>query len=165
VTTLLDETLIADTLASLPGWEGDSTRLWREVHLAPEVDAELRRQVAVDAQSMGHAPAVETIEGGTRFVLTTHDAGGVTELDVTLASHISDLVHRLSSSEPGVNAVREGAPVVVTRPGEGGQGDEAEKDTSVPFGQGSISGGTLPLPAPAGPGYPMHPTGDIAPRP
>jgi 4a-hydroxytetrahydrobiopterin dehydratase len=106
--TLLTDDLIAQTLAALPGWTGDSTSLVRDLHLEPDVNTELRRQVDVDAHSMGHLPAVEDIEGGTRFRLTTEEQGGVTELDVMLASHISDLAHRLSSKEPGIDAVRHG---------------------------------------------------------
>lgn len=104
--TLLDEPLVDDTLQSLPGWHGDRHSLWREVHLPPQLDEELRRLVDVDSAAMGHEPDIERVDGGTRFVLTTHDVGGVSELDVVLAAHISDLAHRLSAQEPGVEAVR-----------------------------------------------------------
>lgn len=120
--TLLDETIIADTLESLPGWQGDSSRLWRELHLEPDTLAELRRQIEVDAGAMAHAP---TFEGDT-VVLTTPEQGGVTELDVMMASHISDLVHRLVNSEPGVEALRDDEVVAIIRPGQGATGDEAE---------------------------------------
>jgi len=68
--------------------------------------------------------------GATRYVLWTHDAGGVTELDIALASRISDLIHQLSGQE-GVHAVREGDSVIVVRstdeagPREGGSLDTA----------------------------------------
>jgi 4a-hydroxytetrahydrobiopterin dehydratase len=104
--TLLEGPLVDDTLKSLPGWSGDKHTLWREVHLPPDLDQELRRQVDVDSTAMGHAAEAEQVEGGTRYVLTTHDVGGVSELDVALAARISDLAHQLSSDEPGVHAVR-----------------------------------------------------------
>jgi len=109
--TLLDETLIADTLASLPGWKGDSSSLRREVDLSPDQLQELRRQVDVDATAMGHLPTID----GNVIVLTTADAGGVTELDIVMASHISDLVHRLSDSEPGVEADNSDASLAIIR--------------------------------------------------
>lgn len=112
--TLLDAELITDTLRSLPGWSGGPDRIWRDLQLTPEQDAELRRQVAVDADRMDHHPQVEPVDGGTRYTLWTHTAGGVTELDISLAAHISDLVHRLTGA-PGIHAVRQGAPVVTTR--------------------------------------------------
>jgi len=124
VTTLLEDTLIADTLKSLPGWQGDHTRIWRDVHLDAEQDAELRRQIEVDGESMGHTPSYEQGEGGTRIVLRTEEAGGVTELDVILASHISDLVHRLAAEEPGIDAHRHDESIVIFRAGEGAGGDE-----------------------------------------
>ena len=130
--TLLDETLIADTLESLPGWQGDRSRLWRDVHLDAEQDTELRRQIAVDASAMGHAPTYEQGDGGTRIVLTTAEAGGVTELDVMMASHISDLVHRLEHSEPGVEALREDEVVAIIRPGESGTGEVLDEDPELP---------------------------------
>ena len=124
--TLLDEALISDTLQSLPGWHGDTTRLWRDVTLNATQDAELRRQIGIDAGAMGHDPEFEKSKGGTRIVLSTADEGGVTELDVVMASHISDLVHRLSSAEPGITAVRRDAAVAVFRAGESATGEEDE---------------------------------------
>lgn len=123
--TLLDASLVTDTLLSLPGWEGSTERIWRDVHLTPEQGTELRRQIEVDGTSLGHAPTIEEVAGATRLTLSTPESGGVTELDIALASHISDLVHRLSSSEPGIDAVRHGAPVVVVRPAEDPGGDAA----------------------------------------
>jgi 4a-hydroxytetrahydrobiopterin dehydratase len=124
VTTLLDDTQIADTLESLPGWTGDSTGLRRELQLDPKKDAELRRQIGIDGEAMGHVPSLEKSKGGTLIVLRTEDAGGVTELDVVMASHISDLAHRLSADEPGVDAVRTGDTVAVFRAAD--SSDEVE---------------------------------------
>jgi 4a-hydroxytetrahydrobiopterin dehydratase len=104
--TLLEAPLVDETLQALPGWHGDQTGIWREVHLPHRLDEVLRHQVDVDAAAMGHEPQMQHIEGGTRFALRTPEVGGVSELDVALASHISDLAHRLRSSEPGVDAVR-----------------------------------------------------------
>jgi 4a-hydroxytetrahydrobiopterin dehydratase len=104
--TLLEEPLLQETLGALPGWTGDHTGISREVHLPAAKDAALRAQVEQDAEAMDHHPQVIKVEGGTRFVLSTHSEGGVTELDVALASRISDIAHRLSPKEPGVQAVR-----------------------------------------------------------
>jgi 4a-hydroxytetrahydrobiopterin dehydratase len=125
VPTLLDDQLLSDTLQSLPGWEGDAQGIWRDVHLTRKQDAELRRQIGVDCAATGHCPVIEERGGGvTRFVLSTEEDGGVTELDIALASHISDLAHRLASNEPGVQAVRPGDPVVVVRPAVSGDSEE-----------------------------------------
>ena len=113
--TLLDANLIEETLQALPGWHGSPAALWRDIRLAaPDVQA-LTYQVAVDSTAMGHHPDVRRIADGTRFVLRTRDAGGVTELDVALASHISDLAHRISRHEPGVVALRDDSVHVTDR--------------------------------------------------
>lgn len=110
---LLDRPLVDDTLASLPGWNHEDGALWREVHLPKDLDAELRREVLLDAEAMNHQVEVQQVKGGTRFTLSTHDVGGVSELDVVMASRISDIAHRLSAQEPGVNAVRQDEPDIV----------------------------------------------------
>lgn len=111
--TLIDAPLLDETLTALPGWQGDQSRIWRDVSLPTDVDAELRRRVDVDATAAGHHPEVERTGDTTRFVLTTPEVGGVSELDVALASHISDLAFRLTDATPevevvpGVEAVRD----------------------------------------------------------
>jgi len=114
--TLLTDDLVTETLAALPGWTGDASALVRDLHLPAKVDAELRRQVEVDAHAMGHLPTVEDLADGTRFRLSTDEVGGVSELDVMLASHISDLAHRLNDAEPGIDAVRGDDIDVVVNP-------------------------------------------------
>jgi pterin-4a-carbinolamine dehydratase len=104
--TLLAAPLVDETLQALPGWHGDQTEIWREVHLPQRLDTVLRQQVEADAAAMGHQPQVEEVDGGTRYALSTPEVGGVSELDVVFASRISDLAHRLRESEPGVEAVR-----------------------------------------------------------
>lgn len=112
--TLLEAPLVDQTLKALPGWQGDQRTIWREVHLPQDLAATLRRQVETDASAMGHDPEIQDVPGGTRFALTTHEVGGVSELDVALAAHISDLAHRLTPDEPGVDAVRaDDAEVVI----------------------------------------------------
>jgi len=115
VPTLLDDALVKDSLEALPGWQGTPERLSRTVHLAPEQDARLREQVAETADAMDHHPVVEQDGDGTRFVLSTHSKGGVTELDITLASRINDLLHHLTGERPDVAAEsRDDAPEQVT---------------------------------------------------
>lgn len=112
--TLLDEPLLIDTLTALPGWTGDTLSIVRDVHLTPAQDKELRRQVTLEGDAWEHPAVIENLPDGTRFVLSTPESGGVTELDVALASRISDLTHHLVRAEPGVEAEREDEPDVVS---------------------------------------------------
>lgn len=104
--TLLEEPLLTETLQALPGWHTDGSEISREIHLPTQADAQLRHDVDITAASMGHAPHVESVSGGTRFALSTPEVGGVSELDIAMAAHISDLAHRLDHNVPGVHAQR-----------------------------------------------------------
>jgi hypothetical protein len=82
--------------------------------------------VEESAEAMPHPVQMQRIDGGTRFSLRTEDVGGISELDVYLASRISDLAHQLSEREPGVNAVRQDDPDIVVE-GSGPLTTEAER--------------------------------------
>ena len=113
MTTLLAPDLLDETLHALPGWHGDATTgIWREVHLTGEAAATLRQKVDEAGTCMHHLAQVREVSGGLRFELRTLEVDGVSELDITLASHISDTAHRLDPSEPGVHAERPDPPEV-----------------------------------------------------
>jgi 4a-hydroxytetrahydrobiopterin dehydratase len=88
----LDRMVVADALSALPSWTGDATGLTRAVRVSGAAADKLLADVAELAASLGHDPDVERDDGTVRFVLTTHDAGGVTAVDIAMASRIDDLV-------------------------------------------------------------------------
>jgi len=102
--TLLDDQLIADALTNLPDWSGDVQRITRRVQV-DDPDA-LVAAVADVADTLNHHPKVERADdGAVGFVLWTHSEGGVTELDIALASRIDDLILVAQHRErPPVNA-------------------------------------------------------------
>jgi 4a-hydroxytetrahydrobiopterin dehydratase len=79
-------------LADLPRWQGDPTALQRSVD-APDFPTAIRLvdDVAVVAEEMDHHPDIDIRWRTVTFVLSTHSAGGVTDLDLTLAERISAL--------------------------------------------------------------------------
>lgn len=87
--TALTPDQLADALETLPGWSGDSTGIRREVECSSfpaaiaVVDA-----IAVAAEAADHHPDIDIRWRTLRFTLSTHDVGGVTELDVKLAHEI-----------------------------------------------------------------------------
>jgi 4a-hydroxytetrahydrobiopterin dehydratase len=98
--TLLDEHLVGDALQGLDGWAGDTGRI---VRTATVDDADgVLAELAVVADAMDHHPQVSRDGAALTFTLWTHSAGGVTELDITLASRIDDLVrqHTSGSGQP-----------------------------------------------------------------
>lgn len=88
--TLLDDRLVADALGNLDEWTGDAGRISRTVQM-DDVDG-LLEAVATAADTLDHHPEVERDGDTVTFVLWTHSQGGVTELDIALASRINDLI-------------------------------------------------------------------------
>jgi len=88
--TLLDDRLVADAMTNLDDWSGDANRISRTVRV-DDVEG-LLAAVAETADAADHHPEVQRDGDSVTFVLWTHSAGGVTELDIALASRIDDLV-------------------------------------------------------------------------
>ena len=118
MSTLLNEHLVADSLTALTDWSGDPSGIRRTVALTPDQIEELLAEVAVTTDSMDHHAEIDRSEGSVTFVLSTHSMGGVTELDIYLASRIDDLV--LKASGEGVPG--EKAPAVAGAPTPAGRG-------------------------------------------
>jgi 4a-hydroxytetrahydrobiopterin dehydratase len=107
--TLLDDRLVTDALHGLEEWTGDHERIARTVTV-DDPDA-LLAAVAVAADSLDHHPETTRDGNALTFTLWTHSAGGVTELDIALASRINDLVlmtqHLVRDATGHVHAVDE----------------------------------------------------------
>ena len=88
--TLLDDRLVADAMENLDGWSGDAQRISRTVQL-DDADG-LLASVQEAADALDHHPEVQRDGTTVTFVLWTHSEGGVTELDIALASRINDLI-------------------------------------------------------------------------
>lgn len=81
-------------LARLPGWTYDPQRpaLQRQFVFADFVEAfGFMTRVALLAERMNHHPEWCNVYQRVDVVLTTHDAGGVTELDVEMALAMNTL--------------------------------------------------------------------------
>jgi 4a-hydroxytetrahydrobiopterin dehydratase len=79
---------IDTALAALESWQRDGDALIKEVPITPDSYGWLSEAVANEADALGHHPEIQRTDGGVRFLLSTHDAGGVTAKDVELAAHI-----------------------------------------------------------------------------
>lgn len=88
--TLLDDSLVTDALRGLEEWTGGADRIHRTVTV-DDVDA-LLTAVGEAADSLDHHPEITRDGTAVTFTLWTHSEGGVTELDIALASRIDDLV-------------------------------------------------------------------------
>ncbi|WP_269514891.1 4a-hydroxytetrahydrobiopterin dehydratase [Brevundimonas subvibrioides] len=83
-----------DAVAALSGWTvapGDRPAIARALKFADFNAAfAFMTRVALKAETMDHHPEWSNVYNRVDILLTTHDAGGVTELDLTLARFIDD---------------------------------------------------------------------------
>lgn len=145
--TLLDDKLISDALLGLEEWTGGPDRIHRTVTV-DDVDA-LLTAVGEAADALDHHPEISRDGDSITFTLWTHSAGGVTELDIALASRIDDLVlitqhlvrdatgHVHTAGEAGdksgesvtaTAAYPTDGETVPSRPAESTTGDETSED-------------------------------------
>ena len=98
---LLTDDEVTRQLADLPGWQREGDTLVATVR-APDFPAAIRVVTAVadDAERMNHHPDIDIRWRTTRWLLTTHDAGGLTQLDVELA-HLISQAARAEGAELG----------------------------------------------------------------
>lgn len=94
---LLDSEQITRDLAELDGWSGDTAALRRTV-TAKDFPAAIRLvdEVAVVAEELNHHPDIDIRWRTVHFTLSTHSAGGVTDLDVALAGRIDTIARRFT---------------------------------------------------------------------
>ena len=87
---ILDDAQRAALLPSLPDWTAGATDLTRTVTAASfeEAIAWVVR-IADAASELDHHPDIDIRWRTTHWLLTTHDAGGLTQLDIELAHRIS----------------------------------------------------------------------------
>jgi len=88
----LSDEEVARRLAELPGWRREGDRLRRRFEHGSFVEAfGWMASVALVAERMNHHPDWKNVYGTVEVELFTHDVGGITELDVELASAMSRL--------------------------------------------------------------------------
>jgi len=89
---LLDKDELARALADLPGWsvaeDGLSIERTFEFRNFSEAFAFMTRS-ALAAEKMNHHPDWSNVYKTVRVALSTHDRGGVTELDIELARRMN----------------------------------------------------------------------------
>ncbi len=91
----LTEAELDAELSKLPGWSVEAAKLHREYLFADFVAAfGFMASAALIAQAMDHHPEWFNVWNKVRVDLTTHDASGISLLDVKLAHAMDDLAGR-----------------------------------------------------------------------
>jgi 4a-hydroxytetrahydrobiopterin dehydratase len=80
---------VEQKLRELPGWRREGDEIRRTI-TAPDFPTAIRivDAIAVRAEELNHHPDIDIRWRELHLALTTHDQGGLTELDFTLAARI-----------------------------------------------------------------------------
>jgi 4a-hydroxytetrahydrobiopterin dehydratase len=102
MTRLLTHDEVAHALLALPGWAGGTEDIGAR-YLFPSFAAAISAVVAVadEADTMDHHPDIDIRYRRVSFLLSTHSAGGVTQLDVELAHRIATAAAAAGGSAAG----------------------------------------------------------------
>ena len=95
----LESDEIERQVAELPGWSGDVAALRRSYEF-PDFPAAIRGvdEIALVAEEMDHHPDVDIRWRTLHLTLSTHSAGGVTQLDIELAHRIQEIAVGLGAA-------------------------------------------------------------------
>lgn len=90
--TLLTPTEIQSQLAALPDWTLEGTTIKTILTFKNFIEAiEFINKIVKPAETAGHHPDLAISYNRVTITLTTHDAGGLTQKDFTLAQTLSQL--------------------------------------------------------------------------
>jgi 4a-hydroxytetrahydrobiopterin dehydratase len=93
---LFSESEIRAALENLPGWEVAEGKLHREYRFPDFVHAfGFMAAAAVAIEAMNHHPNWSNVWNRVSIDLWTHDAGGITGMDVELAGKLEGLARKL----------------------------------------------------------------------
>jgi 4a-hydroxytetrahydrobiopterin dehydratase len=91
----LGDDAVRAAVDALPGWTVTDGKLHREYRFRDFVEAwGFMSQAALHAQAMDHHPEWANVWATVRVDLVTHDAGGITALDVELAGRMEAIATR-----------------------------------------------------------------------
>ena len=89
---LLEPAAVQQLLHEVPQWRLENDSIERRFKFPDFVGAiDFVNKVAQEAESLNHHPDIDIRWNKVRLVLATHSAGGLTDLDFTLAQRIDRL--------------------------------------------------------------------------
>ena len=100
---LLTQDVVAERLADLhPDWTGTTEDLRRSIEFADFPTAvEFVNRLAPICEELDHHPDLALRWRWVDVVLSTHSAGGVTDMDVMLAGHVDEVAGALPQASEG----------------------------------------------------------------
>ncbi len=89
---LLKDEELKELIAKIPGWKINCERIEREFHFSNFIEAfSFMTKIALISEKYNHHPNWENVYSKVLIKLSTHDLGGITNLDQTLASEINNI--------------------------------------------------------------------------
>ena len=89
---LLQDRELKELIVKIPGWEVNQEYIKREFNFTNFVEAfSFMTKIALISEKYNHHPNLENVYSKVIIKLTTHDLGGITNLDQTLASEINNI--------------------------------------------------------------------------
>ena len=90
---LLDDEEIKELTVKLPGWKISNTKIEKNFSFKNFIEAfSFMTQVALICEKYNHHPNWDNVYSSVNIKLTTHDLGGISNLDQLLASEINKLI-------------------------------------------------------------------------
>ena len=87
---LLQDEELKELVVKIPGWEINNEQIQREFKFSNFIEAfSFMTKVALICEKYNHHPNWENVYSKVIIRLSTHDLGGITNLDQTLASEIN----------------------------------------------------------------------------
>ena len=92
---LLQDEELKELVVKIPDWEVKAEQIEREFNFSNFIEAfSFMTKVALICEKYNHHPNWENVYSKVVIRLNTHDLGGITNLDQTLASEISKLFNQ-----------------------------------------------------------------------
>jgi 4a-hydroxytetrahydrobiopterin dehydratase len=84
---------LEQAIATIPDWRLESGELVREYKF-PDFAAAMRfvNQVADEAETANHHPDIDIRYNRVRLALISHDSGGITQRDISMAKRITAII-------------------------------------------------------------------------
>lgn len=90
--SLLSDEQIEEQLYGLTDWERDGDAILKRYVFASFVEAiDFINAIALLAEAADHHPEIHNVYNRVTITLSTHDAGGITENDTTMAAEIEEI--------------------------------------------------------------------------
>jgi len=99
VTTKLPESEITANLGTIPGWTIEDGKLYRQFIFPRFIEAfGFMASIATVCEKQDHHPEWFNVYNKVQIRLTTHEAGGISELDFILARSIDEIFDGFAKS-------------------------------------------------------------------